>query len=104
MEARVGKKNQAAVSEAADFEGYYYFSPQKTKVRRPANCSNTDMRYRVNFRRRFDSHGEPEENLIESLRLPKGLVLKAIILEPETLNDPLSEESLSDDDFLKAGT
>jgi hypothetical protein len=56
------------------------------------------MRYRVNFRKRFDVEGKTEDRPVASLTLPEGLVHDAIIVEPLDLR-------MDDDaDFLSLGT
>jgi hypothetical protein len=56
------------------------------------------MRYRVNFRKRFDVAGKTEERPVASLSLSEGLVRDAVIVEPP---EARVDEA---DDFLRLGT
>jgi hypothetical protein len=63
------------------------------------------VRYRVHFRRQFDAEGVLENHPIESLRLPKGIILKAVIVEPEPLDDLSSGVRINEpDEFLNVET
>jgi hypothetical protein len=63
------------------------------------------MRFRVHFRRQFDAERKVGAHPIESLGLPKGLILKAIVVEPAPLDSlPVGMRISEDDDFLNIET
>jgi len=63
------------------------------------------VRYRVHFRRQFVAGWKREQHPVESLRLPKGLLRKAIFVEPEPLDNLSSGVLMGEQvDILRMGT
>src|SRR6266542_1916368 len=63
------------------------------------------MRYKVNFRKRFNAVGEAADHPVEALSLPEGVVQEALLVESEQPQTSHSQEQMDEDDnFLSLGT